>query len=522
MATNLFGIIEGITVERADIVEAEVFAAQYLSALFPTYDFRQGTAIRDMIVRPNAVMMASIQKAITYYFDESDLNNITDASDADIVDRRLSNFFITRKTGTSAQVVSRLYFSFPTGTPTAVQIPATARFSTDDTLYFTPRANTTVLPPVTTPVTGQFYFEYDNSQDLWYVDITLQSEGQTTEYNLSEGDLLYFTIFSPYFLQGEILYNSQQAIAAETNTEMVGRSYDSISTRNLINDRSIRSLITDQFNYINSVQVFGLGSPYLYRDLIKIENIDPLHPNYGDLIDYHRGGFTDILVDTDPIIQSNQFTTDAAGLINIEGPVISITQSSAPPPGSDPDDVPANTPFTTQISNSTTYTDGVPLVGELDMGLSSKQITQVRFIGQPNAKVTLDAQVFSGLGGVQTWLDGEDNRVVTADYLARAFVPVFIDVNILTHGTPPTDTTDTRTAVETYIASIPNGGTLYASEVIQAIYSSGVTDFVLPLNLTGEKVARDLTTSSTTIVDTYDTIPTEKFYLRNLTIGANE
>ena len=97
MATSIFSIIDGLTVESADIIEAELFAEQYLSAQFPTYDFRKGTALRDMTVRPNATLLALVNKAIKHYFDDTDIINITNATDNDVVDNRLSNFFITRK-----------------------------------------------------------------------------------------------------------------------------------------------------------------------------------------------------------------------------------------------------------------------------------------------------------------------------------------------------------------------------------------------------------------------------------------
>ena len=74
---SIFEVIEGLTVTRDDIVEAELFTEQYLSAQFPTYDFRQGTALRDMTVRPNATLLALVNKAIQKYFDDTDIINIT-------------------------------------------------------------------------------------------------------------------------------------------------------------------------------------------------------------------------------------------------------------------------------------------------------------------------------------------------------------------------------------------------------------------------------------------------------------
>lgn len=515
MAASIFSIIDGLTVDRADIVEAELFAEQYLSAQFPTYDFRQGTALRDMTVRPNATLLAIVNKAIKYYFDESDVSNITNDTDNDVVDSRLSNFFIKRQSGDKAIVRSRLYFSFPTATPQAVSIPVSTTFSIDNQNFYSPQGFISVnpLPDTGLREEGKYYFEFDSAESLHYVDIDLESSGNGPEFNIEEGDLLYFSIFSPYFLQGTILYLVGAAIDTETNEQMVDRAYSSVSTRNLINSPSIVARVADQFNYVNEVYPVGLGNPLLYRDLIDIEDSnDP-----GTYISYHRGGMTDVYIDTDPVIQSLQFTTDAAGTFYVSGPVFSLRQSSMGAAGNDPDTLPANTQFSYSSFNVSRYDDeGVPATPMTDIGLSANQVTKVVVSGAiEGSTITFDLETFSGVNAVHTAINSEEQRVVCADYLVRSFIPSFVDV-LVTKRTGE-DSEEAMIAVEDYIKSIPAGGTLYVSAVISAIQNAGVTDFILPIDVKAITQNRyiEYSTIDSNIVDTVITDVTDRFDIPN-------
>jgi len=530
MATDIFSVMEGLTVERDEILEAETFTQKYLESLFPTYDFRQGTAVRDMVIRPNAVMIALIQKALKYYHDESDVINMTNDTDKDLVDRKMSNFFITRRAGNKSVINARLFFSFPTVEPISTQIPLTAYFSTDDDAKFFPTSNITVLPPVQNPVPGQYYFEYDSEQSLWFVDIEMASEGKDEKYNIEEGDLLYFTIFSPYFMQGEIQYLVTKSLPEETNTEMVERAYDSVSTRNLVNDPSIISRLRDEFNYVNDVFPIGLGSPHLYRDLIRIEEIeDPADPWPVDYVpkifEYHRGGHTDVIIASEPRVFNTQLAINAQNEIFVEGPVVDIVRAPYNPLETEVDTIPLDAEFTVEAYNSTTYdANSVPADPTKDYGLSTRQITKITFTNLSSyegATASFDIKSFTGLNAVQQFVDDPANRVVSSDILIRSYEPIFIDIDIQTHGEAPTDPeklTELRDAAKAYINEIPRGGTLYVSDVVQSFTDAGLSDFVMPITVNAERIDRNLDSHTTVVTDTHDSIDTRKFMLRDLVI----
>lgn len=533
---SIFEVIEGLTVTHEDIIEAELFSEQYLSAQFPTYDFRQGTALRDMTVRPNATLLALVNKAIQKYFDDTDIINITNESDKDAVDARMSNFFITRKTGENSVISARLHFTFPTGKPITTIIPVSAYFSIDNETKFYPQGNISVYADETE---GEYYFRYDASKDQWYVDINLESESPSEDADIETGDLLYFTVFSPYFLSAQVQYLISKSILEETNEEMVERSYSAISTRNLINTPSIISRISDQFNYVRTVYPVGLGHEWLYRDLIDIQDV-----NDSEIIHtYHRGGHTDVYLETDTLKSTVQLTAvqdpdvpDNAAFY-VTGPIYDIVRSMEPPAGADEDTVPlyldpANpdlglSGFNWKVDNVSAYVDSIPTTPEQDIGLSALQIIKITpnlYTISPGDTATFTFSVFQGIDGVHTNMKSINERVVAADYLARSFEPVFIDIYVDLRGYEAEDTDLAYNNVRKLIQDIPNGGTLYMSDVITTLINSGITDFVLPMDVVAHTYPRDpegnvegnTNSTSEVIVDKKDILDIQKFYLRDI------
>lgn len=469
MAINIFEVIEGLTVDREDILEAEMFAEQYLKAEFPSYDFRQGTALRDMTVRPNATLIALVDKAIKKYFDDTDLMNVTDATDKDLVDSRLSNFLITRKSGSSARIRAKLYFSFPTASPISTIVPPDATFSTDGESEFSSETSLHVnpLPEGGLIVPGVLYFEYDSSEGMHFVEVDLVANGEGVEFNLDEGDLLYFTIFSPYFMSGKIMYLIDTAIDAESNLDMIERSYSSISTRNLINNPSIVGKISEQFNFVKQINPIGLGDEELYRDLISVN---------AEI--FHRGGMVDIYVETPLESKEHKFQLDGSGCVYLKGPITKIRRTE----GNEDETLP-DADYRYSPVNVSKYIDGVPTTPWDDRGISATQELRLQVIGgTSNDVVTFDVESFTGTGGINDAINSKKQRVLCADYLSRAFMPIFVEVNIETRGLADTSG-KAEDAVTAYIDGLGFGDTLTVSGIINAIQDTGITDFIMPIEV---------------------------------------
>src|SRR4051812_6789633 len=100
MSTNnldLFSYLPGLEVTENELLEAELLTQQVMKAAFPTLDMREGTAIRDLAVRPNANLLGLINKALTLYFQNNTVSEVSDSTPQAFVDKLMSNWFLERK-----------------------------------------------------------------------------------------------------------------------------------------------------------------------------------------------------------------------------------------------------------------------------------------------------------------------------------------------------------------------------------------------------------------------------------------
>lgn len=521
---DIFSVMSELELSSDDIQQAETYAQQYLEAKFPTVDFRQGTGVRDLVIRPNAVMIALVKKYVETYFQNGTLASATDDTPSDVVDGILSNFFITRNTGSFATVRARLYFLFQNGTPSNVALPTSAFFSTDNTRMFYPSnpVFAQVLKSGDTPILGNVYLSYDSSEELWYFDTDLSSQSADETYNdLTEGDLLYFTLFNPYFVKGKILYMSEPAVRQESNIEMIERSYNAISTRNLINDPSITSRITDVYNFVKYMKVVGMGDPDMWRDYVQVEGVWlGAGQDVVDRYKIHVGGTVDIYTDTPFRTTVVQLTTDEFGVVELTGPIFDIYRSQVSG-GADADTIPLTQEAAISYPNTTVYTNHVPLVPQKDLGLSAKQILRIDFgLLYPNMTASFVVRKFTGLEDIQSFLDDQQNRVVCADQLCRAFEPILINIEAI--GYEATYSSDAisaaRKSIDAYFNQTPVNGTIYVSEIYRLISEAGLQNVKSPLSVTAYAVAKDLVMDTQTVVDKYTAASTQRFYLDKLTI----
>lgn len=340
MSTNnldLFSYLPGLEATDSELLESELAVQQILKAQYPTLDLREGTALRDLVIRPNATLLALVNKALVLYFQNNNLSQVDDTTPTTFVDSLMSNWFLARKSGVNAVINARLYFA----KQKTVALYPEIFFSTNGTLKFLPVASTTYA---TTDMT------FEAASNQYYIDVDLMAESPGTSYNITTGSLLYFTNFDPYFLRAEINYLRQTAQDVETNTEFLARAPSAISTRNNINVPSITTNLTDYFSALPSVKVVGMGDPEMTRDQIKV-----LVPGVTDPVWIHNGGKVDVYCRTTLASSIVQLTTDINGQIPITGSMYKVERSSISG-GASADTLPVNL---TKTVTSLVQTGGV-------------------------------------------------------------------------------------------------------------------------------------------------------------------
>lgn len=306
---DLFSYLPGLETTENELLESELLTQQILKAAYPTLDLREGTALRDLNIRPNATMLALINKALVFFFQNNTLSSVDNSTPQIFVDSLMSNWFLDRKQGEKSVINARLYFA----KAKTVNLYADTFFSTDGTLKFYPTASLSY---------GQAELTFEAASNQYYLDVDLIAEEAGVDYNITTGSLLYFSNFDPFFLHAEINYLRQTAEDIETNDQFVERARTAISTRNLINVPSIDSPLRDYFSMIDEVKTIGYGDPEMVRDQIKI-----LVPGVTDPVWIHNGGCVDVYTRVPVTSSVIQLTTDSQGKVVITGAVYSLERS---------------------------------------------------------------------------------------------------------------------------------------------------------------------------------------------------
>jgi hypothetical protein len=310
---DLYSVIPGIQVSDNEVLEAELIAVQVLQAKYPDLDLREGTGIRDLVVRPAATLMAMLNKSLTFYFAQNTIDGITDDTAQDILDKIMSNWFITRKQGSKAIINARLFFARQKD----VALTTDTFFSTDSILKFFPSSNVSIP-------SAQLTFDTFNNEYYYDVDLTAEAEGTT--YNISSGSLLYFTNFDPFFLRAEINFLKASAVETETNSEFITRANTAISTRNLINNRSITSNMLEDFTALDGVTAIGMGDAEMIRDQVW-SYVSTLTPPTALI---HTGGKVDVYCRVPLASSVVQVTTDSSGIAQLGGAIYEFARSQIP------------------------------------------------------------------------------------------------------------------------------------------------------------------------------------------------
>lgn len=487
MAASFLDTLSSIIVTKEDIIEAEQFSRSYLSSFYPDLDLREGVALNDLVIRPTATLIAMVNKGLSVYFSNNNVDGITDETPQSDVDRILSNFFITRNSGTTAIVRARLYFL---SNNRDIYIAQSNNFSIDNSTFFTPQKDEYI--PSSSLI-------YDADLDEYYVDINLESSVEDSSADVGSGDLIYHTNVDPYFVQAKILYQIRKPIQTETNTQMVTRARTAISTRNLINNPSILSAITSTFNYFTKIVPVGMGDPEMFRDLIEV--IDPFDvPNPNKV---NVGGKVDVYVNCDVDTHVKQYTVDSNGVVYIEADgiseeyvVFSLDRATLDQRAAEglTDTVDEGEVFTVEfggyVENALTATTSWQPLGDFnDVGLSLKQVIKVQFTDVPGTAtktVSFSMRRVNGLMSLQNYLDDTASRVVCADYLARCLEFYHLTVNVTkVNASLTADQQETcKGIVQTYLASLQPGDELVVSNLVQTLVSeSGITNLDVNLGI---------------------------------------
>ena len=268
-----------------DLTRATNIIIEYLRDTGFTGSVEAGTGISDAVIKPSALLYTlfaqliekvsaylSLQKATDLYqegtIDESDY----DAA----VDGILSNWFVTRKDGKPTYGTLRVWFLQPLEFFHVKDSEVLGKYSSYNLV-----ANG-----------EQVFSESDFSQVVnatthyneYYIDIAVRSSENFDELIIA-GTEITASINDVYYLRTSIPGNFVPGIAKETSEAFINRTKQAITTRELITERAINTVLIENFDEILNIYTAGHGDPEQIRDIVTLDNGARVH--YGNKADIY-------------------------------------------------------------------------------------------------------------------------------------------------------------------------------------------------------------------------------------------
>ncbi len=255
------------TISSKDLSDAESFLVEFQTEQVPEANLEVGGAVRDILIKGFAAMYAFLRGEIDRVEARQSLlriqDELTDEDDiSQAVDELLSNWFVTRKDGLSAQMTARMHFT----EKRAQSIPLSSRFWRTNTTVFT--LDSEVDPYVIAE--EQLFPTFDSSGALldYVVDVPMVALRAGTGYNIEPGNFVRVQVPGglPYFSYAENTEESDGGKNIESSDEMIDRAGTAISVRNLINNRSCDATLQELFPSISETLTIGMGETEQVRD----------------------------------------------------------------------------------------------------------------------------------------------------------------------------------------------------------------------------------------------------------------
>ena len=452
-----------ITIDENTVAHADKLLSTFLAEKVPDADFSPGSAIRDLVVKSIAYIFAYLEAERETLRSHSSLLLLSQretSTDVDAaVDAYLSNLFLVRKTGKPTRLMVTCHFSMMTD----VVVSANVRFFRTVDRLFVPDIVSTVVIPASDLRQNT---NTDGTND-WVASFPLVSAGNNEAYNVGPGRFVQVDKFNPYFIYAENLTEGRDGRGMETTSELLARAPTALSTRNLVNERSIAAVLFDKFPALDRALAVGMGDTEMIRDLVR-----ELAPRFK----MHVGGCTDVYLGLPRTTYAETNLTVGGEFLRTDGRVALLKDAGADFSNVRPGHVLSitsglpNVPFQTVVSNAdTTFIEvTTPFVVATDEALieSEKYVTYSVGAFGPDYRDVLDLQTT----GQTTRTEISPNEV----YLVGQPVYRINDVRAYQTSTDAATFLTTRvnttpTSVEQYTVTVSNPESGQSSQAVTTL-----------------------------------------------------
>ena len=469
----------------ADVLQKQEFISQLVQEDNPNVDVKRGV-LHDLLFYYSAVLSAATQENIDRLRKSGSLFEISKDSslaDADVVDRVMSNFLLTRRTGVAASgpitiVVGELQsFTIPTGglftangkefTTTAVHAIRTSSGNIQST-------NDRALTPAGD---GNYSFT---------IDIVASEVGSASM--LSKDSTVVAEVSIPNLVQATVSADFSGGLDTETNGELLLRIQEGLACKALSNRINMMALLRNDAAVPGLVasSIIGYGDSEMKRDQHSI-----LPVSFGGRADWY------VKTQEQPTVQA---ATKTATLMSEDSSnrgtwQLSISRDEFPgfynviaiKPAADLSYVGSY-----DITMDTRGFDDASILGELtpdietakEAAYSRYQTAIIQFydsdtdttaltVGTSTADYDVSVRSMPSISTVQALAGGRDVRNYAGDVLVKAAVPCFVSLAFTLQGKmgavlPDPDTV--RAALASFVNNLGFVGRLNTSSLFDIIH----------------------------------------------------
>lgn len=265
------------------------FLTERLQEYDNTFELRVGTGFEQLFFEPLEFIVQPLrdeanQIQIAQSFRRILLTDDPDAFDQEAVDALANNLFVFRNTGELTGGTARAYYSSPLNR----EWPANGAVFTgnNSVTYANPEPFQITAAEMSSQIEGGLYYYDIPVQALTTGDNTLDIGGLVS----LNADPDYVSVTNKAKLVG--------GTPAETNTELITRTQNSIAVRDLVTGKGFNAILFSNFQaFLKEIQPVGFGDPEMMRDIVY---------------NTHIGGRVDGYVKTSTVLQGSKAFTGLA------------------------------------------------------------------------------------------------------------------------------------------------------------------------------------------------------------------
>jgi len=273
---------------------------------FLTGSVEDGTAIHDTVIKPMALLVHIFQeqaaktKAYLSVAEAQKLRDTLGEEYDEVIDSILSNWFVERKDGDPPKINVRLFFSSP---PEILQFGRDTKICTFEGITFYPQESQTVF---STDFVG--HLNPLGGTEKYSIDMALVGGGPAALTRNIYVTTPSFSVASNKFLYGEVRSVLNFGTIKEDTDVFIQRAQKAITTRELITDRAISTVLSDSVDEVEDIYIAGYGAQEQIRDLHTFGGVT-----------VHTGNKSDIYVKTTLERVTVNYLIDDSGLIDLSG-----------------------------------------------------------------------------------------------------------------------------------------------------------------------------------------------------------